>query len=334
MGDESQPLGPVTADNLLERFPRLEASDPAPDAQGSGQPSETKEAAAAVPPSVAAATDATPAPLPEDWYDKGLAVNHGWLKGRKGAEVETAFRAAQLKIEEQGKQLRERGPAPVAAPPANLGANAPAPPSGVAADDPRRAEYAAAVYTDPDRAREIVLEWTDERIAQRMDEREESRSTEASRDSAVSAGRKVRDQLVAGGLAEATATFRIVKAVAPEMEQRASKLYADYGGDENPAALNAWRAYWQNPQNYLEVYREIYGDAPGATVIPIAVPKTTQQAAPPGGKGAAGPAPKAATVAASVSAETSDSLSRLGGDLLSADGLARVRQRLAARGVR
>lgn len=95
--------------STTEATPTESAINPAENLNGWLDDRDAKRAAEAAPaePTVeapAAPVEPAPVPLEGDWWEAGLAnAKHGFLKGRKGEEVENAFRNAEarLKAKEQ-----------------------------------------------------------------------------------------------------------------------------------------------------------------------------------------------------------------------------------------
>lgn len=225
-----------------------------------------------VPASPAQPTVAEQPPPPQpDWYEAGLAdVSHGFLKGRKGPEVEKAFRhveTAKQQAERERNELRQRLAQYEAQ-------RAPEAPKGI---EPN------LWFENPDEAQrridERIAKVTDEKLNAYIQKTQAEQQTARALDNGGKAYDSAREAL---NLDAPTFNLR-APAVMLHLTDPNSPFYGDGNG-------------LFDKDRYVEVYRALWPEP----VAPVVVASVPEPALPPGSK-------KAAPM---VSTATTSSLSR------------------------
>lgn len=293
MAEAVTPVGPVTADNLTDKLREIDsAAAPAP-----------------------APTQDAPPPLDEDWYDKGLPAEHGFLRNLKGPDVEKSFRNGETKIRTQGEliaqlrreneQLRLDRAAEAAVARREMKPEASATPQ----EDPREAKIRELWFVDPDEARrlqrEIMSEMIDERAKKQaralLDEERGAQTTAQRQQKIAETGNAVLSSIIrdySGSKSEALIQSEMAT-VALTLQRKALEYIDQNVAADDPKRDEYFQAIFLNADNYRSIYEELYGP-PQQVANPaaaISVPTVKERAEPPGQKKAAPPPAATATVA-------------------------------------
>lgn len=228
------------------------------------------------PPAVVTATPAEPAveppavePIPDDWWETGLPAKHGFLRGRKGEEVEKAFRSgeASYKREAQRRAELEREIAEIKrqreAPPPVV------PPAQAPADTEE--EIDRLWLENPSEARRMMREEWSREEQQRYEGRRAADVQQQRFSQSLEASNAAIDHLVSEYGIDKDRATKLITSALPHM----SELQV-----ENPNV-------WQHPANYVWVLDQL-GFLPAKTqpleaAPPEAVPAPVV-ANPPGSK--------------------------------------------------
>lgn len=262
---------------------------------GIGPAAEPERAAAEPEPSPATAEAPPVQAEGGDWWETGLAeAKHGFLKGKKGEEVETAFRYteqakkdAEIRAKAAERQLRELEAERAAEKIAAAKAAPTTPPAPTSDEDPRMAEVRDIFYSDTPKALKLLREIAADDAAREFDKRESAREAkrqaeERGRSFISAADEAVKKISVDSGLPE-TAVRSLVHGSLHHLQEYI---------DRDPSVL-------ASPDSYLWAYRQQHGEPAQlrTSLTPQAeVPPPPKEAPdPPGAKGAAPPTKRAAT---------------------------------------
>jgi hypothetical protein len=283
MGDTPTPEStPFDIDKFTRDFDARELANPT---------TETPEADAAPPAATAPADPVTPAPadtpsteatLEEDWFDKGLPANHGFLKGKTGPEIEKAFRSAEGKIREYAErhkqttaeleQLRREREADAALARREKQQTAAPAPQATDDEDPRMKQVRELWYVDETRAsalmREIMLDDAKKIAADTLTTYQSEREFEQHTEAAKSASNAAVDELAT--------TYGLPRAVVAASIKETWPMFA--AAVKNGSSMGIWGV----KQNYIDAFTHQFGPPP---VAPGGVPPAAAAAPdPPGSK--------------------------------------------------
>lgn len=266
---------PNPADNVTAWLEKREAEP----ASTTGQ-SETQASPAE--PTVAVEAPAVQPTTPEgDWWETGLSdVNHGFLKGRKGPEVEKAFRHAETakqQAERERNEARQQLDRFQREREAEVAAR-----KVLAESQPRQpeidpdAEIEAQLLENPragikairERARNEAEQYVEKKLAELQQ---------------VNAANEQKNQVLKAG-ADAYDKAREALGVSPEVyNKRVRAVLVDLTDPSSPHYGDGNNIF--RPEKYVEVWKEYYPDAPIPAAAPaapvIAIPELPT---PPGAK--------------------------------------------------
>lgn len=221
-----------------------------------------------------------------DWYDAGLVANHGFLKGRKGPEVEKAFRHAEAtkqQAEREAAELRRQLDQMRMAQEAEAAARRVMSEQRPAAQAPTVDEIESAWFENPAKAKALLMQQAEERARNAMREeltmaQEAAQAQQRQMSARSAAAQAVQWVADTYGVDESIAQARVMGTFTH------LAAHVDQSGDDS---------VWQNPNAYAYYVRQLVGDPAPAQVPTVPVPDFPD---PPGSKRpSSAPARKAAT---------------------------------------
>lgn len=218
IADEKGSINPI--ENLSGWIDKhLEQMRDAEPADTSGQPDAASSAEPASAPPAPQAVEPTADPLAGDWWETGLPANHGFLKGRKGEEVERAFRNGELtwkqaqtenaRLRRELEDTRRR----------SAEAPAPAPVAPVQQPQNTEEEINQLWFENPAEAKRLMVEEAKREALGAVKAEREAETFAAEQRTAEEASRSVADYLVAARGYDAAQAARTVIATYPLLQQ-------------------------------------------------------------------------------------------------------------------